>query len=182
MKKVFEKCLEYLIIALCIPLLGIAAIVLFLYLPVDYVRYKTSQFGREVREKYAAWKGLSGKVKLYNGIRRAGLPINYKDGHFLYGKVLILHDIGGVSYREETGEWIMDEGDEQQETTLAAYAEEQLAQALNCERAVFLVERENVLNGKDLPEAERCEAILLYEAEGRNSAVNVLRAWIGTGA
>lgn len=160
MKKVWDKCAECLIIAGCVLLFVILLVVMLLYLPVDYVLYKTSRFGREVREKYAAWKGLTGAVKLYNGIRRAGLPIRYADGHFLYGNIMILYDVGVISYRKETGEWLIDEEDEPQETTLDAFAEEQLARDPDCERAVFLIERENV-DHEDLPEAERCETILL---------------------
>lgn len=182
MKKVGEKCIEYSLIALFVLFAGIVLIGMLLYLPVDYVLYKTSRFGREVRERYAAWKGLTGAVKLYNGIRRAEMPIRYADRHFLYGNIMILYDVGVISYRKETGEWLIDEENETQETTLDAFAEEQLARDPDCERAVFLIERENV-DHEDLPEAERCETILLYDDGGvRNSALNTLRVWIGAEA
>lgn len=177
MKKVLKRCGEWLLVLLVIVILLFAAVGFFLYLPVDYFLYKTSRFGREVRERYVAWAGLTETVKLYNGIRRAGLPIDYENGHFRYGNILILHDIGSVSYREETGEWILDEGDEANETTLTAFAEEQLAQAPACERAVFLIEKESMPDQKEFP-----ETFLVYDVGGRESAMNILRGWIEAGA
>lgn len=181
LKKVWDKCCKGLIIAVCIPILVLFFGAMLLYLPMDYVLYKISRFGREVGERYTAWEGLTETVRLYGGIRRAGLPINYADGHFLYGNTMLLHDIGNISYREETGEWIIDEGAEEQETTLSAYAEEQLARDPTCEWAVLLIDRENI-DSQDLPKAEQCDSILLYEVNGRNSAVKVLRRWIDAGA
>lgn len=179
MKKVWDKCIEWLLIVGFILILVPFLIGLLLYLPVDYVRYKTSRFGREVGERYTAWKGLFGIVKLYNGIRKAELPIQYADGNFLYENIMILYDVGRISYRGETGEWLIDQENETQETTLTAFAEEQLARDPNCKRAVFLIDRESV-DCDDLPEAERCETILLYDDGGvQNSALNTLRAWIG---
>lgn len=183
MKKVFVTCLDCLTLAIFSPVLAIWFIALLFCLPMDYIRYKTSRFGREVREKYTVWSMLfSERARLYDGIRKAGLPIVYENGHFRYGNTMILYDIGAVTYREETGEWIMDEGDEKRETTLSAFAEERLAQVSDCGRAVFLIKSENIVNDKDLPEAERCEDILLYKVRGRNSAMNKLRAFIEAGA
>ena len=181
MKKVWDKCCKGLIIAVCILFFVPFLIGMLLYLPVDYILYKTSRFGREVRERYTVWKGLTETVRLYNGIRREGLPIDYADGHFLYGNTMLLHDIGNIFFREETEEWVIDEGAEAQETTLSAYAEEQLARDPTCERAVLLIDKENI-DSQDLPKAEQCDAILLYEVNGRNSAVKVLRRWIDAGA
>lgn len=185
LKNVLKKCGEWILIPVALVILLFAAIGFLLYLPVDFIRYKRSPYGREVREKYALWKGLSWDVKLYNGIRKAELPINYADGHFLYRETLILHIRGAISYREETGEWIVHEeteGGEGLETTLAAYAEALLAQAPSCERAVFLVDKEAIIDEEEQQEAERSPFILLYDELHGTDAADVLRAWIEAGA
>ena len=182
MKKVLAKGVDFLLTVFDVLFAGLMLIVILLYIPMDYILYKFSRFGREVRERYTVGKGATETVRLYGCFRRAGLPISYADGHFLYGNTMILPDIRNIFYREETGEWIIDEEEESQETTLAAFAEEQLAQDPNCERAVFLIDRGTFSDHKDLSKAEQSESILLYEGNGKTGAPRILRAWIDAGA
>ena len=89
---------------------------LILYLPIDIIKYFTSLYYKNTKERYYLFGALSSYFKLYNIIKRNNLPIAFyrnkilninSYGYFVYKNILILTDYNMI-YNEDNKEFTYD--------------------------------------------------------------------------
>ncbi len=105
----------FIIALLLSPLLIACSVLILLYTPFDYLRYRLSPYYREVRLKYVWLVTTSMTYRVYRVKSYYDIPIEYKTksgttsayGYFTYRDTLLLHylDTGAAYFSEEDGKW-----------------------------------------------------------------------------
>ena len=98
------------------PIVCIILLLLLLWTPIDYIKYKFSRYYKDTKEKYSWMCAVSCYVRLYDLIKKENLPIEYHRcndshvtgyGYFVYKDVLILNDYE-LSYDPEKQIWLVE--------------------------------------------------------------------------
>lgn len=162
MKEKLAKVGQALLLILLLPLILLVLLGVAISLPLDYLRYKRSQYYRDLGVKYEF--GHSYYTKLYDKIRKADLPVDYhlfRDentgdyrGYFRYDDVLLVADSMTVLYNETDGCWEINEAEESEHEGELVPLEKSLAEELAvfrerfgndlCHRAALLIAEDDV--------------------------------------
>jgi len=155
-------------ILLFVPLV-ICLIVMLLYLPFDYIKYRRSALYKKEGKRYIGFIARNPSFIFYNEIVRNNLPIefynkpdaeNWADGGFVHnGTLIVAEDWYRFTYDKNTDKWLWtvtknqqdDEGES--DFTVDSLVEMMLEDAnaallgrTVCDKAVFLVKRKNIDN------------------------------------
>lgn len=105
----------FILALLLSPLLIVSSILILLYTPFDYLRYRLSTYCREVGLKYVWLVTTSMTYRVYRIKSCYELPLEYKTksgatsayGFFTYRDTLLLHylDTGAAYFNDEDGRW-----------------------------------------------------------------------------
>lgn len=154
----------------------VLGIFFILFLPFDYIKYKTSAYYKKEKKKYRCFETNDIYFKIYNEIIKNDLPIKYYCnpnnnrlccGWFIYENILIVSELVFLEYDEREKTWMCDIREERDlsETALENYLENAVKEANEiygeaiCDKAVILINSEDV----ESPEkAENNSKILLY--------------------
>ena len=140
-----------------------------IYTPVDIIRYRKTQYYKDTKDKYTWLAAKSYCVRLYEAVKKAGLPIEYYRrgkcfGYFLYKNYLIFNDYN-LSYGEEIHYWTVERGDEYIRLEEAVKQDIQdFNEFMKTEaagKAIILVE--NDIFDDDPPKSETYEIIITQE-------------------
>lgn len=101
MKRRKLKKTEIILIIVLFPIFLLLLLGLLITTPIDYIRYKCSRYFKDTKERYSWLSYSSYYVKLYDTVKKHGLPIDYYRcdsvkingyGFFIYNDTLILND------------------------------------------------------------------------------------------
>ena len=193
-----SKLSQSIIFILVLPIFILMMLVLILYTPVDYVRYRLSHrckamkrmYGKQA--KYTWLVSVTEHFKIYELVAKHGLPLTfYKEGEnpcnfgfFYCDRILFLTE--HPQFDEETDRWFIVSEHEQEhdECDLNTYidsAKNEFYQCIEenkrpqCDRVVFLV------NEKDIDEEEKeyldnADFVLTYNKKNFADKINGLLA------
>ncbi len=143
-------------------LLAVPLVIMFLLcIPFDYIKYRSSPYFKNFKEKYSI--GITGSINfmLYNAIEQLNLPVKFYKidsggliAYAIYGDIVIIGDVV-LSFDDEHGFYIsgwVEEDDTERETfdtleeTAAQYlaSANELAGGAACHRAVYFLKEENL--------------------------------------
>lgn len=168
MKNFSKKLIDSILIIVLIPILLIAVLWLLLMTPIDYIRYKRSPYYKDLRKKYTFAVCYNDTYVLYNLIKKSEIPEivyhpkeeNDPCGYFTLFDILLIYDLSTTIYYEKKkdGFYLIapeeeasdgnENGDEDNEITLAEYTEHLLLDAQ-----------------KDLPDIPLTRSLFLYDDE-----------------
>lgn len=183
MKNAIKKFFSFLLaiilaIVIAIPFL----VVIVVLIPFDYVKYKRSVYYKTTKKKYSLFDASSQNFKLYNKINERALPIRFLHhpteeesmvyGWFVFEKTLIILNVFGFEYDQNSEKWscsIEDEESEESARLLLSIDEyieteiEEVNKALNeeiCDKAVVLIDADCL---EDAENAYKEERFLVYK-------------------
>ena len=192
MKKVLNKIFEIFLWIIAIPTVLVAGLALFLYTPIDMIKYRRSAFYRDTHCKYEMFIRRAMWFRLYEIMRRDNLPLDFhlhstdEDtmGHFRYQDTLLVMDIP-LEYAPNRQEWfvIYDKEDYEPATPLSEVQElaleefQEFTGVTECHRAVVLADMEYIAE-EDRPHLAECPDILPYR--GKKDLSRAVKVWIET--
>lgn len=164
-----------ILVVLLIPFLLLIVIGVLLYTPIDFIRYRMTQYYKDTKEKYTWMSTSSYYIRMYDSIKKANLPIEYirqKEvrlngcGYFFYKNFLILNY--SMFYDEEINAWTVEveeaEGyirvEEAVNRDIQEFNEYMNAEIVN--RAAILVRNDEV-DKFSIQEFENCEILLVKQ-------------------
>lgn len=177
MKKLFIKIIEAVngtsekdgLLDMVLAILGAVFFVLILivYIPVDYIRYKRSLYYKNERTKYSLMEGSGIMFELYNEIFSAGLPIEFvhnpvedsvSSGWFVYDQTLIIPNVFCFTYDTDNGAWTYEVEDDEETKkcimSLDEYIETSMQEANEltgetiCSNAIVLIHAGSIENAE----------------------------------
>lgn len=175
MKEKLVKFGKVILVVLFIPFLILIIIGVFLYTPIDFIRYRITKYYKDTKEKYTWMSTSSYYIRMYDSIMKADLPIEYirrKEvrlngyGYFFYKNFLILDYL--MFYDKEINAWTAevneDEGyirvEEAVNRDIQEFNEYMNAEIVN--RAAILV-RNDEIDKFSIQELENCEILLVAQ-------------------
>ena len=192
MKKVLSKIFEIFLWIVAVPFAIIAGLALFLYAPIDIIRYRRSAFYRDTHCKYEWFIGNAMWFQLYEIMRKDNLPLSFHlhstdedtRGYFYYRDTLLAMD-WPMEYAPNQQEWFVlyDNEDHEPCTPMSEALELELnafhknTGNAECHRAVVLADMEYIAD-EDRPHLAECPDILPYQ--GKKDLSRALNAWIET--
>lgn len=90
-------------------------------LPIDFIKYRKSQYYQDTQEKYSFLCGSSYWIAFYEAVKKENLPISYyrcRDGttagfgYFVYKDTLITNSAEPCHYDADEGVWLVEIEDE----------------------------------------------------------------------
>lgn len=153
-KTEIKKPWNILLTILLIPVMCIFLIVLLIGTPFDYIKYRSSRYYKDTKEKYSWLCTTSYYISLYNLIKKENLPIAYYRctdvpltgyGYFVYQDMLLLNDYEPC-YDEEKQTWLVEVEDEyvdleSEVEAVRARCNQRLGREV-CKKAVVLIDKE----------------------------------------
>ena len=192
MKKVLSKIFEIFLWIVAVPFAIIAGLALFLYTPIDFIRYRCSAFYRDTHHKYERFIRNAMWFQLYEIMRKDNLPLSFHlhstdedtRGYFYYRDTLLAMD-WPMEYAPNQQEWFVlyDNEDHEPCTPMSEALELELnafhknTGNAECHRAVVLADMEYIAD-EDRPHLAECPDILPYQ--GKKDLSRALNAWIET--
>ena len=190
MKKVLSKIFEIFLWIVAVPFAIIAGLALFLYTPIDFIRYRCSAFYRDTHHKYERFIRNAMWFQLYEIMRKDNLPLSFHlhstdedtRGYFYYRDTLLAMD-WPMEYAPNQQEWFVlyDNEDHEPCTPMSEALELELnafhknTGNAECHRAVVLADIENIRE-EDRPYLAECPDILPYQ--GKKDLSRAVKAWI----
>ena len=192
MKKILGKILEVFLWIIAIPTVLVVGLALFLYTPIDMIKYRRSAFYRDTHHKYEPFIGNAMWFRLYEIMRKDNLPLSFQlhstdedtRGYFHYRDTLLAMD-WPLEYAADHKEWFVlyDNEDHEPCTPMSEALELELnafhknTGNAECHRAVVLADMEYIAD-EDRPHLVECPDILPYD--GKKDLSRAIRAWIET--
>ena len=192
MKKILGKILEVFLWIIAIPTVLVLGLALFLYTPIDMIKYRRSAFYRDTHHKYERFIGNAMWFRLYEIMRKDNLPLSFHlhstdedtRGYFYYRDTLLTMD-WPMEYAPNQQEWFVlyDNEDHEPCTPMSEALELELnafhknTGKAECHRAVVLADLEYITD-EDHPHLAGCPDILPYQ--GKKDLSRAIRAWIET--
>ena len=192
MKKVLNKIFEIFLWIIAIPTVLVAGLALFLYTPIDMIKYRRSAFYRDTHHKYERFIGNAMWFRLYEIMRKDNLPLSFHlhstdedtTGYFCYKDTLLAMD-WPLEYAPNQQEWFVlyDNEDHEPCTPMSEALELELnafhknTGVNECHRAVVLADLEYIAD-EDRPHLAECPNIITYQ--GKKDLSRALKAWIET--
>ena len=161
MKNALRSVRDVILLVLLLPLLLFVFACYLLIFPITFFRYRRSPYYKDTGEKCKLW-GLTDYVRLYNVIKKNGLPMTYlraKEvsltgyGYWILGNAAVTFGYE-PEYDEKTEAWLSKQEDEEGEASTPrplweAYLEEcnSLPGGEGCRFVYLLVDGEEVPEG-----------------------------------
>lgn len=180
-KTEIKKPWNILLTILLIPVICIFLIVLLLGIPFDYIKYRSSRYYKDTKEKYSWLCATSYYVGLYNLIKKENLPIDYYRstevpitgyGYFVYRDMLLVNDYEPC-YDAEKQTWLVESEDEyveleQEVEAVRKRCNQQLGSEV-CKKTIVLIDKELLEAHPDalyenielLPVNDSCDVVAL---------------------
>ena len=190
MKKILGKILEVFLWIIAIPTVLVVGLALFLYTPIDMIKYRRSAFYRDTHCKYEPFIGNAMWFRLYEIMRRDNLPLDFHlhstdedtTGYFCYKNTLLALD-WPLEYASDRKEWFVlyDNEDHEPCTPMSEALELELKafykniSKAECHRAVVLADMEYIAE-EDRPHLAECPDILPYR--GKKDLPRAIKAWV----
>ena len=169
---IIKKILEFPLIIICSIFVCIG---LFFYIPVDYIKYKSSPYYKKCRKKYKLYVSSGANYKFCNIILRNDLPIRILENpvddslaccYFVLGKTLILINYLEFHFDCETETWRICAVDGEEALTLDDYFAMEIDGVNDlfgkkiCDDAVLLINKNNL---DDSEAANADKRFLVYD-------------------
>ena len=186
--KLNKKNIEGNVLALLLlPFFVIFTILIMLYLPFDYIKYKKSKYYKDTHKKYEWLAGMTDEVKFYDFIKDNNLDIEHitvktkeleNVSYFVYKDILIVTDALPY-FSEKKGKWLViaDENEESEdndytlEDYLNIYLDEFNQQVENkiCEKVVALLDEGDYK--EDIIKREYNDNIIFYNKKNMKEKI-----------
>lgn len=115
MNTIFRRLSCCFIALLLSPLLAVFSLIILLYTPIDYLRFRMSDYRKDTGHKYLWLVTASYTYRIYKIVKRDNLPITYFEkkgtnaacGYFVSGDTLLIYDLdpGSVYYDTDNERW-----------------------------------------------------------------------------
>lgn len=159
MKENILKIGRFFLFILFLPLILLFCIGLLIYTPIDFLRYHSSCYYKDTKEKYKFLGAFNSCFQLYNIIKEKDFPIDFyrnpnfnfnAGGYFVFKNNLILPDYDPF-FDEKNNTWLTESDGEYIEIMIEEDIEscnKSLGRAV-CDHALILIDRNKIPENAD---------------------------------